>query len=304
VDNRQEYIHAFAMVLEGMEFLRKTMPLGARFPKGEIFREDRFPVPLEALREILLNAVMHRDYSSASGYVAIAVFDDRIEISSYGRLPTGITVKQLSSEHRSYPVNPLIAGAFHRTGAVEIWGRGTNRVIAACKAHGAAPPVFHEQQGFVVVTFRAEMVAGIAPLQVTQHVSPQVEAQEAQVEAQEAQVSAQVGEEVGEQVTGEVTREVTREVAGEVTGEVRKLLGLCRGSMTRTELQAALSLRGEENFRKLYLVPALQAGLIEMTVPDKPRSRLQRYRATEAGLAMLRRKYKINHRDTERTEER
>jgi len=65
-------------------------------------------------------------YSRYSGYVAIVVFDDRIEIRSYGCLPSGITVKKLSGKHDSKPVNPLIAGAFHRTGAVEVWGRGTN----------------------------------------------------------------------------------------------------------------------------------------------------------------------------------
>jgi ATP-dependent DNA helicase RecG len=69
VDNRQEHMHAFAMVREGMAFLERTMPLGARFPEGQIFREDRFPVPLDALREILLNAVMHRDYSTSFGYL-------------------------------------------------------------------------------------------------------------------------------------------------------------------------------------------------------------------------------------------
>ena len=141
VDNRQEHMNAFGVVREGMAFLERTMPLGARFPEGKIFREDRFPVPLDALREILLNAAMHRDYSHYSGYVAIVVFDDRIEIRSYGRLPTGITVDQLSRRHDSKPTNPLIAGAFHRTGAVEVWGRGTNRVIAAvretrCRAAG------------------------------------------------------------------------------------------------------------------------------------------------------------------------
>jgi len=123
------------------------MPLGARFPTGKVFREDRFPVPLDALREILLNAVMHRDYSHYSGYVAIVVFDDRIEIRSFGRLPNGITVKQLSGRHDSKPTNPLIAEAFHRTGAVEVWGRGTNRVIEMCEKHGAPPPVFEEKRG-------------------------------------------------------------------------------------------------------------------------------------------------------------
>jgi ATP-dependent DNA helicase RecG len=160
VDNRQEQMNAFAMVREGMAFLERTMPLGARFPEGKIFREDRFPVPLDALREILLNAVMHRDYSHYSGYVAIVVFDDRIEIRSFGRLPTGITVKQLSGRHDSKPTNPLIAGAFHRTGAVEVWGRGTNRVIEMCKKHGVPPPLFEERQGFLIVTFKAQMVQG------------------------------------------------------------------------------------------------------------------------------------------------
>ncbi|MBI4537787.1 MAG: putative DNA binding domain-containing protein [candidate division NC10 bacterium] len=158
VDNRQEFLHAFAMVREGLAFLERTMPLGARFPEGQIFREDRFPVPLNALREILLNAVMHRDYSSAGGHVAIVVFDDRVEVRSYGRLPPVVTLEQLSGPHLSELRNPLIAGAFHRTGAVECWGRGTNRVIAECERHGIASPVFEERQGFVIVTFRAPMV--------------------------------------------------------------------------------------------------------------------------------------------------
>ena len=153
VDNRQECLHAFAAVREGLAFLERTLPLGARFPQGQIFREDRLPLPTEALREILLNAVIHRDYSSPAGHIAIAVFDDRVEIRSSGRLPAGVTVEQLSGPHLSELRNPLIAGAFHRAGAVEIWGRGTNRVIDECRRHGAAPPVFSEQQGFVVVTF-------------------------------------------------------------------------------------------------------------------------------------------------------
>lgn len=161
VDNRQEHMNAFAMVREGMAFLERTLPLGARFPEGKIFREDRFPVPPNALREILLNAVMHRDYSYYGGHVAIVVFDDRIEIRSYGRLPSGVTLEQLSGPHASELRNPLIAEAFHRTGAVEVWGRGTNRVIAECKAHGILPPSFEERQGWMVVTFRAP----IAPVE-------------------------------------------------------------------------------------------------------------------------------------------
>ncbi|MBI3657850.1 MAG: putative DNA binding domain-containing protein [Acidobacteria bacterium] len=246
VDNRQEHMNAFAMVREGMEFLKRTMPLGARFPEGQIFREDRFPIPLDAIREILLNAVMHRDYSHYSGHVAIVVFDDRVEIRSYGRLPNGVTLKQLSGKHISKPTNPLIAGAFHRTGAVEVWGQGTNRVIAACKRHGAAPPKFEELQGFLIVTFKAQMVAGGATPQVTpqvaQHVSPQVEA----------------------------------------------VLETARQAASAEALQRAAGLKDRVHFLKSYLHPLLEQGLLERTIPDKPRSRLQKYRITSTGERALR----------------
>lgn len=158
LDNKQEYMHAFAMVSESIAWLDRTLPLAARFPKGSLFREDRLPVPADALREIIINAVIHRDYSRASSYVAIAVFDDRIEVRSVGDFPTGIRAEMLAKEHPSILRNPLIAGAFHRTGAVEVWGRGTNRVIEACRARGVAPPEFSEQAGVVTVTFKAAVV--------------------------------------------------------------------------------------------------------------------------------------------------
>ena len=72
-----------------------------------------------------------------------------------------------------------------------------------------------------------------------------------------------------------------------VTGEVR-LLRVMAGEMTRQQIQESLGLKHEDHFRKAYLLPALQAGLIEMTIPDKPRSRNQRYRLTPEGREYLR----------------
>ena len=160
LDNKQEHMHAFAMVREAIAWLDRILPLAGYFPKGSILREDRQPVPAEALREVILNAVMHRDYSRASSYVAIAVFDDRLEVRSVGSFPTGIRAEMLSGDHPSILRNPLIAGAFHRTGAVEVWGRGTNRVIDACRAQGVEPPEFSEQAGVVTVRFRAAIGPG------------------------------------------------------------------------------------------------------------------------------------------------
>ena len=79
------------------------------------------------------------------------------------------------------------------------------------------------------------------------------------------------------------------QVTGVVTGEVERLLRALNGEMSRKELQQALGLKHEEHFRDAYLVPALRAGLVGMTWPDKPTSRLQRYRLTALGQQHLRR---------------
>jgi hypothetical protein len=78
----------------------------------------------------------------------------------------------------------------------------------------------------------------------------------------------------------------TPEVAAEVTPEVR-LLSVFAGEMTRQQLKKALGLKDDEHFRKAYLLPALDAGLIEMTIPDKPRSSKQKYRLADKGRQMM-----------------
>ena len=88
------------------------------------------------------------------------------------------------------------------------------------------------------------------------------------------------------EVRAEAEERPMNRVAGEVAGEVR-LLQVMSGEMTRQRLQEALGLKHEDHFRKAYLIPALRSGLIEMTIPDKPRSSKQRYRLTAAGSKYL-----------------
>ena len=77
------------------------------------------------------------------------------------------------------------------------------------------------------------------------------------------------------------------QVTGEVAGEVIRLTQATRGEMKRTDLQRVLNLRHEDHFRKAYLKPALEYGVIEMTIPDRPRSSKQRYRLTDKGRLLL-----------------
>lgn len=85
----------------------------------------------------------------------------------------------------------------------------------------------------------------------------------------------------------EATNQVTGEVTPEVTPEVRKMLSIMTGEMTRGEIQEKLRLRDEKHFREHYQQIGVKLSLIEMTIPDKPRSRLQKYRLTDAGKRLL-----------------
>lgn len=75
--------------------------------------------------------------------------------------------------------------------------------------------------------------------------------------------------------------------AGQVTGQVEQLLLLLTEDLSRKEMMEKLGLKGRDNFEKLYLTPALNDGLAEMTIPDKPNSRLQKYRLTEKGRLLV-----------------
>jgi ATP-dependent DNA helicase RecG len=86
--------------------------------------------------------------------------------------------------------------------------------------------------------------------------------------------------------------QVTVQVTMQVTAQVKRLLLLCKQPIGRDELQDRLGFKHREHFRKTYLIPALNAGFIEMTIPDKPNSRLQKYHLTSAGEKILQEKQK------------
>jgi len=94
-------------------------------------------------------------------------------------------------------------------------------------------------------------------------------------------------------ILGAVTSLFTPEVTPHITPEVRKMLSILKGKMTRKEIQQILGLKDEKHFRTAYQQPAIAARLIEMTVPDKPNSRLQKYRITPKGVAVVKEKKKF-----------
>jgi ATP-dependent DNA helicase RecG len=165
IDNKQCHGHAFELLEEAMIFLRRHLPVAGRVKPGLFEREDEPLFPVEALREALVNAICHRDYTLPGGAISLAIFDDRLEIWSDGTLPFGITISDLKRDHPSRPRNPLIASVLYKRGLVESWGRGTQKIVELCTRAGHPEPEFEERSGAVGVRF---LPAGyIAPHRVS-----------------------------------------------------------------------------------------------------------------------------------------
>lgn len=154
VDNRQFHGNAFELLTQSQRFVREHMRIASRFEPDNFLRIDEPSYPPFAVREALANAICHRDYSAGGGAIHVAMYDDRLEISSPGALPFGLTPEALFAPHESRPWNPLIAHVFFRRGVVEMWGRGILKMVELTAAGGLPRPEIEDKHGSVTVRFR------------------------------------------------------------------------------------------------------------------------------------------------------
>ena len=121
-----------------------------------IHRVETYEYPKDAVREAVLNALSHKDYSIGAP-IQISVYDDKIMIWNYGQLPEDWTVENLMQKHSSIPYNPDIANAFFRAGYVEAWGRGTIKISEQCRELGIPNPEFQNKGKDFWVIFRKDI---------------------------------------------------------------------------------------------------------------------------------------------------
>ena len=157
--------------------------------------------------------------------------------------------------------NALIADLLHRIEFIEKAGTGIKRIRDEVREQGCPEPEF-EANGFFTAIFRP---------------NPQVR----------SRIEAQSKARLTGQVTGHVAGEVTAQVPHKYRTSTAQVALFCREPRSARELMAHLQLRHWKTFQANYLTPLIQAGLLEMTVPDKPRSSKQRYRLTRAGIEYL-----------------
>ena len=145
----------FRQVIEGEEAIKNF--LGVRYEIKEFEREEIWDYPLPAIREALINALIHRDYFRWNVQTQIKIFDDYIWFYNIGGLPEGITLDELKQPHSSVPRNPLVVHIFYLAGFIEEIGSGIGRIMDSIKSAGLPEPEFKEEMGGFSVYFRKDI---------------------------------------------------------------------------------------------------------------------------------------------------
>ncbi|OGT35676.1 MAG: hypothetical protein A3F11_07155 [Gammaproteobacteria bacterium RIFCSPHIGHO2_12_FULL_37_14] len=151
LDSKQMRGNAFQILSAAEDFVRRHIPISAHFDPNQFERVEKTALPLVAVREAIINAIIHRDYSKPSGDIALMIFNDALEIHNVGHLYGGLTIDQLSVRHPSRRRNERISQVFYGRGLIERWGGGTRRILKLCLDENLPEPAFSEEtDGFLV----------------------------------------------------------------------------------------------------------------------------------------------------------
>lgn len=200
-----------------------------------------------ALREAFINAMVHNDYSREVPPL-VEIYSNRLVITSYGGLIEGLSEDDFFSG-RSMPRNRELMRVFRDLELVEHLGSGMHRILNAYNRS-----IFHLSENFIEIVFPLEMENSESENPVTDH------------------------------ATDHATAQDTAQVTVQVTAQVKELLLVLDSAMTTAEIMGKMQLTHREHFRQYYLLQALNMHLIEMTIPEKPNSRFQKYRLTPNGV--------------------
>lgn len=239
----KEYEGSLIYLLQsGCEFIRNNSKV--RFAKEAQYRVDKPDYAERAVTEAVVNALIHRDYIVLGSEIHIDMYDDRVEIVSPGGMFEGAPVQECDiNTIRSVRRNPVIADLFHRMKYMERRGSGLRKIVSETeKLPGyeeyLKPEFFSTPSDFRVILKNVNYI-----------------------------------------MSGSSTHETTHDTIHDLalTQKQALLLDFCTEARSRDEMQSFVGITNRSHFSKAYLKPLLASGKLKMTIPDKPKSRSQKY---------------------------
>lgn len=200
-----------------------------------IQRVEQFMFHRDAFREILLNAIVHKDYSSCNP-IQISVYEDKIYIWNDGEMPADLdSTDKLFMKHSSKPYNPKWANVFFKSGMIEAWGRGFEKIKEACKVYDGPLPEYEINKSGIMVLCKA-CDRYLELLRDDDHNHDQV------------------GHDM-----------------------VMMILDYCKEPKSVPEIMENFGFESKTSFKRKYLKGLLESGKLKRTLPDKPKSKNQKY---------------------------
>jgi predicted HTH transcriptional regulator len=240
-----------------MEFLLKHAYKTAVF--GEVKRRDVYSIPVEAIREVVVNALVHANYAERGTPIRVGFYDDRIQVDSPGLLLPGMTVESMRRASRLR--NPSLARIFREAGIMEQWGTGVQRVFEQIAEAGLPEPRVEEVMDRLRFTVYVLSHAPEGPSATGEH----------------------QGNASSEQGVSKSSEQVSK-----MSEQAQALLSLAsEDARSRAELLSGIGLSDAYGNYKRHLLPLIEGGYLARTIPEKPNSQNQRYRITVAGREIL-----------------
>ena len=252
----------FELVDQASDFVMSKINRAVIPRDGKAASDVEYELPWKAVREAIVNAVTHRDYTSNAS-VQVMLFADRLEVWNPGELPPPLTIESIRKPHASIPHNPRIAEPMFLATYAEKAGSGILDMMRLSRQAGLRAPAFRQNAGQFVQTLWRPKIAAI-PEVTTDVVTPSTEA------GRKAHDGVHDG------------------VHEPLSWTERRILETCRMSPRRTpELLAALGYAVRtRNFRS-GLKHLLSLRFLELGIPEKPRSKKQKYSLTDKGHVVL-----------------
>ena len=154
LDIDQVFGNVFELIEIGENYIRKNIKWPVNFHTGKLEREEIPEIPLTAVREAIINSLIHRNFKDPKSN-EIAIYKDRVEIFNPGEFPDGYKPEDfIKGKEGSIPRNPLIANTLYLSKDIEKWGSGLKRIVDECKATNTKVNFEIKKNGFTVVFFR------------------------------------------------------------------------------------------------------------------------------------------------------
>ena len=271
IDNKRIEGNIATMYKETIRFLNRNMKIGMRLNPQTGLREDLPQYPIEGLREAVSNILLHRDLSQdkESVYSKITVYKDRVEFRNVGNLFGDNTIEKIKKPEINVEVRnkTMVRLVEVLEGVLENRHTGIKTMLDEMKKANLPEPIFVNEREDFVVTFYNGEYPELYPIELEDN----KKTQDKKTQDKKTQDKKTQDKKIQDKKTQDKKTKDKKE------DKFNKILQICREPKSMVEIMLLLEYKSSKSLKRNYIKPLIESGKLQMTIPDKPTSRNQKY---------------------------